>query len=122
MNNLKQLATGNQLLILQGITLIENGLQFIDHALELPNTHAEDARAVLQKRFTLFKDCVLLGDQDGFIVDRMEEHLQNMTYGNTNRSTVSQELQELRGAALAEYYREKELEQAEALRKLKEEI
>ena len=121
MKNSKSLDTGNQLLLLQGLSLIEDGLQFIDHSWELPNEYAEDAKLVLRKRFTLFKDCVLCGEHDSFIIDNIQERLKNVTLGGKKHKAIDDKLSELRLIALKEHYEQKAMEDAENLKRFKKE-
>ncbi len=118
MKNPKSLETGNQLLLLQGLALIEDGLQFIDYSWDLPNEYAEDAKLVLRNRFVIFKDCVRSGEYDGFIIDKIQEQLKNVTLGGENHKSINDKLSELRIIALKEFYENNAIEDARNLNKI----
>ena len=67
------LDTANKLMLLQGISLIENGLQFLEWMTDVANENSHDALKILRDRFQFFKDFTLEdGECDCFVIDRVK--------------------------------------------------
>lgn len=109
MNN--QLSTVENLMLTQGISLIQNGLQFIEWAEETPNENSYDSLNILKDRFDLFKDDVLSESQcDHFMIDRAIDTVKNVRSGFMHTNKIQENLRELRAKVLIELRQEREKE------------
>jgi len=96
-----QLETANKLMLLQGISLIENGLNFIEFMDETPNENAFDALTILRDRFEYFRECALNeGECDLFLVKRMHELNDNVINDNEIKANITRQLGNLRASIL----------------------
>ncbi len=92
----ENLDTAEKLILFQGISLIQDGLQFLEWT-DIPNTLSYDALELLKGRFRFFKDCVLDGDDCyHLIIDRMQEHHKNIKYDYELNKKIQKQLEELR--------------------------
>ena len=89
-------------MLLQGISLINDGLQFIEWAENMPNELSYDLFEILRERFQLFQECVLKGDQDHLLIDRAKKHLENVRYGEELNEQIKEQLKKLREIAVNE--------------------
>ncbi|QTD37048.1 hypothetical protein JL193_13095 [Polaribacter batillariae] len=101
------LDTENKLMLLQGITLIQNGLQFLEWMLDFENENSFDALTILRNRFQFFRECALAGKKCGLIfIDRANDSLENVEHSFRLNEKVKNELKELRNAVSVEMYKE----------------
>ncbi len=94
---LRELDTPNQLLLLQGIDLINSGLEMIEwvDGVLTPNTY--DSLTILRDRFRYFKECVFDDtNSSSFMVNRASEQLEHIAFGYRERETIQKLLEELR--------------------------
>lgn len=94
----------DRLLLLQGIDSIENGLQYIEWLNGmLPDALTEDALKILRDRFQYFKDCALSdGRCDYLIIDKMNDHNDNIQHNFELRKKVKKQLGDYRQAVVNE--------------------
>ena len=91
------LDTGNKLMLLQGISLIENGMQFLEWMSDNANENSRDALSILRNRFQYFKECTLDdGTCDYLFIDRANKNLNNVQYGYILNEKLKKELKQLR--------------------------
>lgn len=89
--------TATKLLLLQGISLIENGLQFLEHVDRYPNENSYDMLNILRDRFDSFKMFAMDENEcDFLIINRVKETLRNVQYGYKLNQKIQNELEELR--------------------------
>jgi cell shape-determining protein MreC len=88
--------TVQKLMLLQGISLIHDGLQFIEWAENMPNELSYDLFEILRERFRLFQECVLKGEHDHLIIDRVKKHLENVKHAQELNEQIQQQLKQLR--------------------------
>lgn len=92
-----------KLMLVQGISLIEDGMQFLEWAGKLPNENSWDALSILRDRFTFFKDCVFEENNcDNLIIDRISNKTDYVQYCYELQSKIKNELQELKIQAIKE--------------------
>ncbi len=91
----KNLDQAQKLMLLQGISLIQDGLQFINWA-AMPNELSHDFLLILRDRFQLFREAVLDGSTDHLMVDKLKDRMENVTYGYKHHLEIQKQLQELR--------------------------
>ena len=96
-----KMKTENQLMLLQGISLIENGLTFLEYMNDMPNENAWDAMTILRDRFKFFKECALNeGECDLFLVRRMHELYDNVINDYERTEDIAERLNALRSSLL----------------------
>jgi len=95
MNN--ELETGNKLLLLHGISQIENGLQMIEWMDDHSNQNSLDALSILRNRFTWYKaESLADGKRDYLAVDITQEALDNVQHGAEIKIEITKRLKALR--------------------------
>lgn len=93
--------TENQLMLLQGISLIENGLTFLEFMNDIPNENTFDAMTILKDRFQYFRECALNeGECDLFLVRRMHEINGNVINDHERTKDIAERLNTLRASIL----------------------
>ena len=85
-----------KMMLLQGITLINDGLQFIEWAEDMPSDLSYDLIEIVRERFKVFQKCVLNGEQDYLIIDRVKKHMENVKHGYKLNQQIQKQLKELR--------------------------
>lgn len=113
----ENLDLGQKLMLLQGVNLIQDGMQFFNW-IDMPSETAFDALNILRDRFQLFQETVTMDAQyDHLVIDRMRDQAENIKYGNELNRKIKAELEELRKLVVikqhesrAEKEREKENE------------
>ncbi|MCB0374919.1 MAG: hypothetical protein KDD04_03275 [Sinomicrobium sp.] len=96
----KNLDTTQKLMLLQGITLIHDGLQFIEWAEKMPNELAYDFFMILTDRFQMFRESVLDGSMDNLIIDRIKNRTEDLKHGYALNRKIQEQLNELREIAI----------------------
>ena len=96
-----------KLLLLQGISLIHDGIQFIEWAENMPNELSYDLFSILTDRFHLFRESVLNGAADHLIIDRVKSRLQDVRYGHERNQKVQAALKALRKLVVSRQPRNK---------------
>ncbi len=98
-----KLDTANKLMLLQGISLIEDGIRFLQWA-DTPNENSFDMLGVLRNRFETFKEFALdNGECDKIFIDKAQVSLNNVRYGQELNEKIKSELQTLKVNAWNEY-------------------
>ena len=96
-----------RLMLLQGISLIHDGIQFIEWAEKMPNELSYDFFMILTDRFEMFRESVLDGSTDHLIIDRIKNHLGNVKQGYELNQKIQQQLKELREYAMSRQHQHK---------------
>ncbi|MGB5821438.1 MAG: hypothetical protein WBG90_18285 [Saonia sp.] len=108
MSNKHELETGNKLLMLQGINLIYNGLEFLNWMTDIKDMNTLDALTILRDRFHYFRDCAFTdGRHDYLFIDKMKDLAENVQYGYKVRDDIEKRLDELRKIVVDEHNAEK---------------
>jgi len=102
----ENLDLGQKLMLVQGISLIQDGLQFINWT-EMPNEASYDVLNILRERFQLFRECVLEGDEDHLVIDKMRDHSENTRYSDEISRGIYDQLVEPRKLAIAKQRQDK---------------
>ncbi len=101
--NQKELSTVNKLMLLQGISLIENGLQFLDWLNKYPNENYLDSLSILRDRFQFFKYSALEDENlDSLFIDRSKTTIENVNNGYELRKEIENQLKKLREVSFNE--------------------
>ena len=104
----KDLSKENQLMLLQGISLIENGFQFLEWMDDIANENSSDALMILRNRFRYYKECVFdEAECDYLLIDRITSSIKNVQNGYELNLKIQKELKELRGVVSEEALRSK---------------
>ena len=104
MNAEHEMSTANKLLMLQGINLIQDGLQFLEWMNDYKDVNTVDALSILRDRFVFFKETALDdGSHDHLMVDRMKGLSKNVQFGHKVRVDIDERLNELRKIVRDEY-------------------
>ena len=101
------LDNAQKLMLLQGISLIQDGLQFIEWAEDMPNELSYDLFEIVRERFQLFQECVLKGEHDNLIIDRVKTHMENVKHGYELNQQIQKQLKELREYAASKQHQKK---------------
>ena len=89
------LDNAQRLMLVQGVRLIQNGIQFIKWT-DLPDEISFEALELLKYRFAYFKDCVLYdGKYYQLIIDRMQQDNRNIKFNLELEKQLHQQLEEL---------------------------
>ena len=94
-------------MLLQGISLIHDGLQFINWT-DMPNELSHDFLIILRNRFQLFQEAVLDGSADHLMIDKLKDRMENVKYGYDLNREIQKQLQELRESAIETRYKSRE--------------
>lgn len=108
MMNERNLDTAQKLMLIQGIDLINDGLQFIAWAEGFPNELAFDLYDLLIECAIWFQACVLNGEHDNLIIDRAKKHMKNIKHCQELNEKIQKQLQELREQVAVERQNNKE--------------
>lgn len=101
--NRYNLDVATRLMLTQGISLIEDGMQFLEWMNGVPNENTRDALNILRDRFEYFKECALEdGKCDTFIIDRATLKVDEVQFAFKLREKVKEELEGLRKQAISE--------------------
>ncbi len=75
-----QIDTANKLLMIQGIDLIQNGINCIEWMnANFPNENTRDAFDMVRNRFQFLRECAFEdGTCDHLIIDKMKNHSKNV--------------------------------------------
>ena len=104
MNTEHEMSTADKLLMLQGINLMQDGIQFLDWMSDYKDMNTVDALSILKDRFEYFKESALEdGSHDHLIIDRMKGLSKNIQYGYKSRAIIDERLNELRKLVRDEY-------------------
>ena len=104
----KDLSKENQLMLLQGISLIENGFQFLEWMDDIANENSSDALMILRNRFRYYKECVFDEAECGYtLVDNIIRTIDNVQFGNRLNLEIHEQLKELRNIVSEEALRSK---------------
>ena len=104
MNTKEEMSIANKLLMLQGINLIQDGLQFLEWMNDYKDINTIDALSILRDRFVFFKETALDdGSHDHLMVDRMKGLSKNVQFGHKVRIDIDERLNELRKIVRDEY-------------------
>ena len=104
----ENLDLGQKLMLLQGISLIQDGLQFIEWVEDMPNELAHDVLSILRERFQLLQECVLDGSADHLLIDRIKTRMENIQYGHELNQKIQEQLQQLRSVVITKQHHTKE--------------
>lgn len=105
---MRKLDTSNKLLLLQGISLIEDGMQFLEWQECYLNSCSYDAFSVLRNRFEYFKECTFEDTKSGhLVIDRVRTKMNNLGYGYELVNKIKDELNDLRRITVEEQNKEK---------------
>ncbi len=120
---LRKLDTPNKLLLIQGIDLIDNGLQMIEWVSGVLSPNAYDSLTILRDRAFYFKDCVF-DEIDGshLIIDRAKKHVESTARGLQEKKTILKLLEELRKLNVTEFHKEYEEQTKELINLAKKEL
>lgn len=104
MSKQDEMSTANQLLMIQGISLIQDGMQFLEWMNDYKDTNTVDALTILRDRFEYFKDCAFTdGSHDHLVIDKMKGLSKNIQLGYTDKADVDKKLNDLRVIVRNEY-------------------
>lgn len=92
----KNLDKAQKLMLLQGISLIHDGIKFIEWAEKMPNELSYDFFMILTDRFQMFRESVLDGSMDNLIIDRIKNRMEDVKHGYELNQQVQEQLKELR--------------------------
>lgn len=84
-----------KLMLVQGISLINDGLDFIGWVEGFPNDLSYELYDLLFERFKAFQQCVLDGATDHLVIDRASKHLENVIYCRDFSKKVHKQMMEL---------------------------
>tara|TARA_B110001450_G_scaffold255731_1_gene284049 strand:- start:2073 stop:2387 length:315 start_codon:yes stop_codon:yes gene_type:complete len=91
------LETGDKLMLLQGIDLIENGLRFLDWMNKSKNETTADSLMILKDRFRFFKENALNDyNFDLFIISKAKNSIGNIQNNHKQKCKVRKELERLK--------------------------
>lgn len=91
------LNTANKLMLLQGISLIEDGLRFLEWMSGYASENSFDTLTILRNRFEVFRECALGdGKNDYLFIDRANESLNNVEHCYKQKQKITTELENLR--------------------------
>lgn len=99
----KNLDKAQKLMLLQGISLIHDSLQFINWS-EIPNEQSYDAFTILMDRFHYFQDCILDGSTDHLMIDKIRDRIGDVKYGYELNQEIQKQLEQLRDIAMNRYH------------------
>lgn len=102
----KNLDNAQKLMLLQGISLMHDGLQFV-HWSEMPNALSFDALMILTDRFHFFQQCVLDGSTDHLMIDKLRDRIGNVKYGYALNQEIQKQLEELREIVMSRQHKDK---------------
>lgn len=88
----KNLVQLQKLMLLQGVSLIHDGLQFIEWVEDMPNELAHDVLSIPRERSQLLQECGLDGGADHLLTDRMKSRMKNIQYGYELNQNIQKEL------------------------------
>ncbi len=81
---IRNLDNANKLMLIQGIDLIQNGLQFIEWSEGVLSSNAYDSLTILRNIFDFFKEHIFeTKNINHLAIDRASESIGNVCYGNT---------------------------------------
>lgn len=103
----KNLDKAQKLMLLQGIGLIHDGIQFIEWAEKMPNELSYDFFMVLKDRFDMFRECVLDGSADHLLIDRVKDGLEDVKHNYELNRQLQEQLKKLREIVMIEQYQKK---------------
>lgn len=104
MSTKEEMSTPNKLLMLQGINLIQDGIQFLEWMDDYKDINTIDALTILKDRFIYFKETALEdGRHDHLVIDRMKGLSENVRYGYDTKIEIDKRLNELRKLVRNEY-------------------
>ena len=103
----KNLDQAQKLMLLQGISLIHDGLQFINWT-DMPNELSHDFLIILRDRFQLFQEAVLDGSADHLLIDKLKDRMENVKYGYDLNLEIQQQLGELREIVIGKQHKNSE--------------
>jgi hypothetical protein len=85
-----EVATANNLMLAQGIMLIENGLMFLEWLGDTPNECSFDMLQVLKNRFEIFKDFAIDGTNASmFFLRASESYVKNCTANDIRKMEMN---------------------------------
>ena len=103
----KNLDKAQKLMLLQGISLIHDGIQFIEWSEKMPNELSYDFFMILIDRFEMFQESVLDGSMDNLIIDRIKKRMDNVKHGYELNREIQKQLQELREIVIGKQHQNK---------------
>jgi len=77
----KNMNKAQKLMLLQGVSLIHDGIQFIEWAEKMPNEQSYDFFMILTDRFQMFRESVLDGSTDYLLIDRINNRIEDVKHG-----------------------------------------
>ena len=98
----ENLNTAQKLMLVQGIGLINDGLQFVEWAQGFPNSLSFELYDLLIEITASFQACILNGEHDNLIVNRAKKHLQNVKNCQELNEKIQTQLKELRKQVVIE--------------------
>ncbi len=120
---LRELNNSNRLMLIQGIELIQNGLQFIEWTDGVLSPNAYDGLTILRNRFDFFKDYVFEEtDVNHLVIDRAKENIKNVWFGFEGKKNIHKLLKELRELNVSEFRKEHKAQQQELINIAKKEL
>ncbi len=120
---LRELNNSNRLMLIQGIELIQNGLQFIEWTDGVLSPNAYDGLTILRNRFDFFKDYVFEEtDVNHLAIDRAKESVSNVWFGLEGKKNIHKLLKELRELNVSEFRKEHKEQQQELINIAKKEL
>ncbi|GGW37285.1 hypothetical protein [Arenibacter certesii] len=92
-----EMNNANKLLMIQGVHLIQNGIEFLDWMPDHKDANTYDALSILKDRFQHFMECAFKdGIHDHLIIDRMTGMSGNIQNGYEVRNEINKRLEGLR--------------------------
>ncbi len=120
---LRELNNSNRLMLIQGIELIQNGLQFIEWTDGVLSPNAYDGLTILRNRFDFFKDYVFEGTNINHLaIDRASESIKNVWFGLDGKKNIDKLLKELRTLNVCKFREEYKEQQKELINIAKKEL
>ena len=104
----KNIDNAQKLMLLQGISLIHDGLQFIEWAEDMPNELSYDFLMILRDRFQMFRESVLDGSMDNLIIDRIKDRMEDVRHSYELNREIQNQLEQLRNSAMFKRYQEEQ--------------
>ncbi|MCM4170067.1 hypothetical protein DHD32_01135 [Arenibacter sp. TNZ] len=104
MSKQHEMSTANKLLMIQGISLMQDGMQFLEWMDDYKDTNTIDALTILRDRFAYFRECAFTdGAHDHLVIDKMKGLSKNIQLGYTTKADIDKRLNELRVIVRDEY-------------------
>ncbi len=121
--SIKDLNTPNKLLLLQGISLIQDGLTYFEWFEGMLSANACDSLTILRDRFAFFKECLFEEVETSYLmIDKANKLVSDITSGFKDKNNILTLLAELRKLNVDEHNEAKKEQQKELIQLVKQEL